>query len=170
MSLIMRILPDQRGLTLVEVIIAIFLVAAGLVAVMWVIPVATGHIHQSKLKTTAVFLAQQRVEQIKNARWTAVPAADNLGGGGSDGSAEVLPQWPDEGYNTIPGYGAYKRTVRIIDCAGTIPNPNPCGLPTPNGNVRQVTVTVFFHPMTGAGNLALTAEDGAQVTTLVAQR
>ncbi len=185
-SRVKAIISDRRGLTLAEVLIAILLIGGGLVGMMWVLPFSTGYIQQSKRKTTAAFLAQQRLEQLKNAKWTTSPAVDCVGfsptpyppqsapttGSWTGCPAPVPASLPavtfaDEAYNTIAGYSAYRRTVRIIDCSA-LPG---CGNPAVvSANLRQVTVSVFFNPMTGSGSFNLTAEDGAQVTTMIAKQ
>ncbi len=150
---------------------------------MWVLPLSTGYIKQSKLKTTAAFLAQQRLEQVKNTKWTTSPAADCLGISSPATAAPTTASWTgcpppapaslpaatfsDEAYSTIAGYSAYRRTVRVTDCSA-LPG---CGTPAVvSANLRQVTVSVFFNPMTGSGSFNLTAEDGALVTTLIAKQ
>lgn len=176
-----QIARDRAGLTVVEVIVAVGIILVGLVALVAAVPLATSLVGEAKFKTTAVFLAQHRLEQIKNAKWQAqsppppaVPvraAVDTLGGAGSDGTAQIAA-WPDEGYNTIniggTQYTLYRRTVRITDCSVA---PGCQGLPVdPNlASLRQVRVTVLFRPMTGTGTIGA-AEERVQVTSLIAQR
>lgn len=159
--LLRLIASDRRGLTVVEVIVSLFIISAALVALAWVMPLSTTNIQQSNLKSTAVFLGQQRLEQVKNAQWTAIPAVDNL----------TAANYPDEGYNAIAGYPLYRRTVTITGCEGPT---NPCGLPTAdhadNVNLRQVTVSVLFRPMIGGEGSNSNVEDGVQVRTRIAKR
>ena len=173
---------DHRGIGVAEVIIALAIITVGLVGLMAAMPLSTSQIAESSLKTTAAFLAQQRLERIKNAQWTA--AVDALGGGGSNGSAAVA-FWPDEDYDTIsfpgaPNCGAtdrsggcrFRRQVRIRDCnvAQAVSQINPPSNNCPaSATIRQVTTTVFFKPMTGPGTLSAT-ESFVQVTTLIARR
>src|ERR1700675_4160100 len=89
---------DKAGMPVVEVVIALGIIMVGLVALIAAMPLGISRIGDSNLKTTATFLAQQSLEQIKNAQWTT--AADTLGGRGSSGTAAVA-QWPDEGYDAI---------------------------------------------------------------------
>ena len=160
------LVSDPRGMTVVEALLAVFIVSVGLIALVPVIPLSTTYIQQSSLKTKAVFLAQERLEQVKNTRWTAIPAVDNLGGAGSDGSAAIAT-FPDDGYNTIAQYPFHRRTVKIRDC-GII---NGCGTPAvQDSNLRQVTVSVFFRPVMYTGAMNPDAEDGVLVSTLIARR
>jgi hypothetical protein len=171
---------DNAGMTVVEVIIALGIVTVGLVALIAAMPLSTSLIGESNLKTTATFLAQQRMEQIKNAQWTS--ATDSLGGVGSFGDAAVA-QWPNEGYNTIvipegsncpppdPSvscYPRFRREVRIADCSKV----SCSGIGTGTAGVdtlRQVTVTLFFRPLAGTGMTQAT-EESVQLVTLIAKR
>jgi hypothetical protein len=151
---------------------AVAIIMIGLVALVGVMPLATSHIGESKRKTTAVFLAQQRLEQVKNAEWRLNPAPgmDTLGGAGSIGDA-ALPAWPDEGYNTVningTPYPFHRRTVRMIDCGVAA----GCGIPADPSlsTIRRVTVTVFYRPMTGIGMIGAD-EAMVQAATLISRR
>jgi hypothetical protein len=174
------ILRNNAGMTVVEVVIALGVIMVGLLALIAAMPLSTSLIGQSNLKTTAAFIAQQRLEQIKNAQWTTAPATDQLGGSGSDGTAAV-GQWPDEAYGTIVFPGAancaqndrsggcrFRRQVRITDCSAAICSGIPIG--TANvSNFRQVTVTVFFRPISGTGTTSA-SEESLQLVTLIARR
>ena len=165
-------------MTVVEVIIALGIITVGLLALVAAMPFSTSQIGEANLKTTATFLAQQRLEQIKNARWTS--ATDTLGGAGSDGTAAVA-QWPNEGYHTIAFLGAapcdataqsggcrFRRQVRIVDCSVL----SCSGIATGTAGIntlRQVTITVFFFPLTGTGMRSAT-EESLQLTTLITRR
>jgi hypothetical protein len=171
---------DNAGMTVVEVIIALGIVTVGLVALIAAMPLSTSLIGESNLKTTGTFLAQQRMEQIKNAQWTAAPLVDNLGGGGSDGTAAVA-QWPDEDYDTIAFPGAancgatdrsggcrFRRQVRISDCSVVSCSGIPIGTVNIN-TLRQVTVKLFFRPLAGTGMTQAT-EESVRLVTLITQR
>lgn len=161
-------LRDTAGMTVVEVIIALGVITVGLLALIAVIPLSTSLIGESNLKTTATFLAQQRLERIKNARWTTLPSADDLKGEGSNGTAPVDPPWADEDYNTIASYPRFRRQVRITDCAIAVCSGIPTGTVSAN-TLRQVTVTVFLRPLSGVGT-ASANEESLQIVTLIAKR
>lgn len=174
------LLRDTAGMTLVEVIIALGIIMVGLLALVATMPLSTSTIAESNLKTTATFLAQQRLEQIKNAQWcltcgAAVGAVDTLGGGNSNSGAAVT-QWPDEAYNSIvvasgntnASYPRFRREVRITDCS--IASCSGIATATASANtLRQVTVTVFFLGMTGPGTASAT-EETVQFVTLIARK
>ena len=163
---------DNAGMTVVEVIIALGVITVGLVALIAAMPLSTSLIGQSNLKTTAAFLAQQRMEQIKNAQW--ITGTDTLGGSGSAGTG-LITEWPDEAYNTITipmgansaSYPRFRREVRIKDCSQvTCSSMSPTDLPTTTvgiNTLREVTVTVFFFPLTGLGTRLATEDAGSHV-------
>lgn len=176
---------DDAGITLAEVLIALSIILIGLISLLAVVPLSIGHIGQANFRTAAVFLAQARLEQVKNAEWTCFPNyVDSRGLSNPDTSAPrvstatcaaPLPlnvtgntatvTFPDEGYNAIAGYPLYRRQVRIVDCgvgAG-------CGGAVLDSGIRQVTVSVFFWPQTGVGTIN-TVEDVARMTTFVTLR
>jgi hypothetical protein len=162
-------------MTVAEVIIALGIISVGLLALIAAMPLSTSQIGEAGLKTTATFLAQQRMEQIKNAQWTFAPAVDGLGGAGSNGGGAV-GQWPDEGYNTIviamgggnASYPAFRRQVRIVDCSVITCSGIAPGTGSTN-TLRQVTVAVFFFPIAGTG-MRGTTEDNVVLSTLVTRR
>lgn len=162
---------DQRGLGLVEILVASAIVAIGLVALASAIPLAAWGIQEGKQVSTATFLANARLEQVKHAVWTRgapppeCPSRDCLG---VSSSSTTPPQsggvvtFPDEASVAEP-YADYSRQVRVTDCAGG-------GCPdTPSSTeLRQVTVTVGFRPLTGVGRA--TSDRSVTLTTLVTQR
>lgn len=167
-------LRDTAGMTVVEVIIAFGVITVGLLALIATMPLAASVIADSNLKTTATFLAQHRLEQIKNAKWTTVPAVDTLGGASSAGTAGP---WADEDYHTIvissgqgdnASYPRFRRQVRIADCSVVVCSGIPTGTASIN-TLRRVTVTVFFRPLSGTGT-ASANEETVQLVTLIARR
>jgi hypothetical protein len=176
----------ESGLTVAEVLIALAILLVGAVSLAALAPLSFGHIGQANFRTTAVFLAEQRLEQVKNSSWTCYPAyQDSLGLSSAPdapptvttavcappaplsitGSTSTVT-FPDEGYGAISGYPGYRRQVRIADC-GVAPG---CGGAVLDRGIRQVTVSVFYRPMTGSGMLSDSGEDVVRMTTLVAVR
>jgi Tfp pilus assembly protein PilE len=195
MSIVKTTFRDNAGMTVAEVIIALGIITVGLLALIAAMPLSTSQIAEANLKTTATFLAQQRLEQIRNARWCATcgtdadscpPApetrcVDKLGGKGSNGDAAVSvagfpDRWQDEDYNTIviamgasnARYPRFRRQVRIEDCS-TVPCSGIAIGTVGINTLRQVTVRVFFFPVAGTG-MRGASEETVELVTLVARR
>jgi prepilin-type N-terminal cleavage/methylation domain-containing protein len=161
---------NQRGMTVVEMMIAIGIISVGLVALSSAIPLAAYGIREGSQLSTATFLANQRMEQVRNALWTACPEVDHLG---VSASATSPPQgggvttFPDE--NPLPSpYADYSRQVRITSVVD--PAACPGGELDTNPGLRQVTVTVRYRPMTGVGVAPAGTTKSTLVTMSIAQR
>ena len=161
-----RVLGDERGFTLAELLAASVILSIALVALLQAIPLSAYGIQEGSQQSTAVFLANQRMEQLKNATWTAVPVADNLGVSASvtvaPANAGGVTTFPDENPMAAP-YAGYRRTVRIRDCNVA---PGCGGLQKPD--MRQATVTVSYTPMTGVGGAAQGTSKAAVVGLIIA--
>jgi Tfp pilus assembly protein PilV len=164
-------------MTVMEVLIAVGIISVGLVALSSAIPFAAYGIQEGKQLSTATFLANQRMEQVRNATWQAErlaplvpagPAADNLGVSASDTASPVgdggVTTFPDEAPMAAP-YAEYSRTVRIIDCSVA-----PGCSDVVSADLRRVTVTVSYRPMTGIGMAPTTTAKSASVTMYIAKR
>lgn len=168
---------DERGFTLAEILVAVVIIAVGIVGLAMVMPLAGYGIQQGNQLSTATFLAQQRLELVRNATWTGALYPSPLPAGWtapvdcvgtSSGSAapttttcSVAPcangtscaTFADESSSAIAGFTGYSRTVRITDCgvgAGCGAAPNAIVSP----NARLAVVTVTFTPSTGIGAAA----------------
>ncbi len=164
-------------MTVVEVLLAMAILSVGIVAFAAALPIGTGYIMQSNLDSTALFLAQQRLEEVRTAAWSSAPSADCIGVSADAASAPVTGSWascpgaapaglvtyPDEVYGTVAGYAGYRRTTRIIDCAAGC-----AGVIDPN--LRQITVSVSFRPAGTSGGLVTTQEQTVQIASLKAKR
>src|SRR5216684_6753090 len=73
------VVADQRGMSLAEILVACVIIAIGLVGLLSAVPTASYGIQEGQQLSTATFLANQRLEQARNAQWVAAPAADTLG-------------------------------------------------------------------------------------------
>ena len=173
---------NQRGMTVVELMVAIAIIGVGLAALSSAIPIAAYGIQEGNQLSTATFLANQRIEQVRNAAWSAsvpspppplpaqpaVQAVDKLGISASSTAAPVddggATTFADETPMAAP-YASYTRTVRITNCgvgagcSGIV-----------NAGFRQVTVTTSYRPMTGIGVAPATTAKSAVITMYIAQR
>ncbi len=183
-----HILADERGLTLAEILVAIVILAIGLVGLASVMPISSYGLQEGNQMTTATFLAEQSLEQVKAAKWSSIPAEDCMGTSGttstewsfpggtspsvtgscdanSDGTIAENNSYPDEAPVTSPsGYGQYTRRVRIRPCdaAGS-----SCGVS--DASLRMITVRVYYTPLQGIGGVS-TSQKYVELTTLVARR
>ena len=154
---------EESGFTLVEILVAVFILMIGLVAVMQWFPLGTAGVESGRRQSTGVFLAEQKIEQIK--AWSLsmctgpafVPPCPVQQGfitvvkpGGT--CANVGNPCADDGFNTIPGYPEYQRTVTIS--------------PGPTLTTRLVRVQVQYRRVTAQS--VLTSGQQVDFTTLIA--
>ncbi len=168
-----RLITNQRGMTLVEILIAVAIIGTALVALSAAIPLAAYGIQEGNQLSTATFLANQRMEQVRYALWQASPVKDCLGVSASATAAPVAATgcgaantvtFPDELPVPAP-YASYNRTVRVTDCSVA---PGCSGIV--NADLRQVTATVSYRPMTGIGLAAAARTKSAVVTMYITKR
>lgn len=159
------LVSSQRGLTLVEVALAAAILAVGLAGLAAAIPLSAYGIQEGNQLSVATFLATQRLEQVRQAAWTAIPPEDTLGVSPSPSAPPKtggIATFRDEA-PVAPPYTQYTRQVRIVDCLAG----EGCSGVTSAG-LRQVTVTVTYAPLTGVGQSA--SRKSAVVTLLLARR
>ena len=163
-----RVVRDQRGFTVAELLVGSVVIGIGLLALLWTIPISAYGIQEGSQLSTAVFLANERMEQVKNARWTAVPLADTLGVSASVTAAPVnldpVTTFTDENPMAAP-YAGFTRRVRISNCNVA---PGCGGVQKPD--MRQATVTVSYVPMTGVGGAAEGATKSVVVALIISQK
>lgn len=131
---------DERGILLVEVVVAIVILGVGLAGVVAAFPYSLGWAEGGKQETTAIFLAEQRIEEMKSRPYAQITSVN----------------FPNEAYGAIPSAATYRRTVAITD--------------TPGGfqQSKLLVVSVFYRPITGIGVLGQEAQ--VTVRTLVANQ
>jgi Tfp pilus assembly protein PilV len=174
MSILAR-LSNERGITVAEVLVAAAFLALGLAAVMAVVPVASYGVQDGNQTSTATYLARQKLEQVRNASWTATtdciglsaPATSAPKATPAGSCGATVTTFVDElPLTAASGFGQYSRTVRILDC-GVALNAPACGNVT-NAALRLVTVTVTYRPISAAGQSNVNTS--VMVEWLVAQR
>ena len=128
----LKIRPGQAGFTLAEIMVACAVISVGLIAVSTGFGFGVDGVEGGRQQSTAVFLAEQRIEQAKE----LAARKPNL----VDLNTTNLPA--TEAYGTIAGApSTYRRTTTI-----TV---NPGGT-----TGARVDVSVFYKPVTGRGVLA----------------
>ena len=137
---------NERGLTLIECLVAIAIITLGLTAIATGMQLATSGVNTGQQETTATFLAEQRIEDIK---------AFALSTGAGQGFANVTAaNFPAEGYGSLAGgYTTYRRTTTVA---------------APNATTRLVTVNVFYIPV-GINN-STNSERQVTLSTLLRER
>jgi prepilin-type N-terminal cleavage/methylation domain-containing protein len=143
-----RSVKGQTGFTLIEVLITIVFVSVGIVAVLSSLSIGVSGVDRGRRSTTALFLSEQRMEEIKAYALSKNPL---------QGWVNVVPAtFPAEAYGTIAGYPEYRRTVTITT--------NPGGAAP---LTKQVEVWVFYRPISPAVN---GGENSVHTATLVVAR
>jgi prepilin-type N-terminal cleavage/methylation domain-containing protein len=138
---------SQTGFTLIEVLITIVFVSIGIVAVLSSLSIGVSGVDRGRRTTTALFLSEQRMEEIK---------AFSLSNNPLQGWINVVPaSFPAEAYGTIAGYPDYRRTVTITN------NPGGAAL------TKQVEVWVFYRPISPTVN---GGENSITTATLLVSR
>lgn len=181
-----RLVSNQRGMTLAEVLVALPIITIGLLALLSAIPLSTYATQEGRQTSTATFLANQRLEQVRNAPWTATCQVDATGlvipGAavvtdkvGLSASSTAAPQDPspavtfaDESSIAAP-YTGYSRQVRITDSVVAAPICDAAGVMSGTG-IRRVTVTVSYTPLSATGTNAISGTRSVSVTMQIAQR
>src|SRR4029077_4141752 len=122
-----RTVKSQTGFTLIDVLITIVFVSIGIVAVLSSLSIGVSGVDRGRRTTTALFLSEQRMEEIK---------AFSLSNNPLQGWINLVPaSFPAEAYGTIAGYPDYRRTVTITN------DPGGAAL------TKQVEVWVFYRPI-----------------------
>lgn len=150
LSALRRVSQSTGGFTVVELLAAVFVISVGLVAVGAGFATAIQGVETGRQQTTATFLAEQRLEQIR-----ATALGDPLGA--CMGFLNITAAcFPAQAYGTIASAPGYRSTVAITDYAVA-------------GNIvrKRVNVEVFYQPIVAWGVL-VTAERSVRLSTLVA--
>jgi type II secretory pathway pseudopilin PulG len=175
-------ITDEGGITIIELLIVAAIVGVGIVGVMTVVPLSSYGVYEGAHLSTATFLAEQKLEELKNARWQATPANDCLGL--STGNGDVAPTSTTctrtdptpcttgamcsvaDDETAVAGYPDYGRTIRIVDCATW---PGGCG-GVVDTNMRRIILTVTYRPLTGVGASTPTTTKPVVLVTDVSRR
>lgn len=158
----MNALGQERGFTVAEVLLAAAIVALAFVALATIIPIATYAVQDGNQFSTATFLADQKIELVRNVPWTSASANDCLGlspaataapavpagatctfGATTVAAGGTLPWLADESASAIAGFSGYSRAVRVTDCGVAA-----CA-GVADSAARLVVVTVTYTPLTG---------------------
>lgn len=135
-----RLPHGSDGFTVLEIMVAAAVIAVALVALLSAMTYSTAGVEAGRQQSTAVFLAEQRLEQIRGTKYADVVSAVSKGYGA---------------LGDFPNAPRFRGTVTITnDPGGT-------------AKTKLVEVSVFYRPVTAMGVLA---EREMRVSTLVADR
>ena len=148
MHLLSRFKPrsGSSGFTLAEILVACAILSVGLVAVATGFGIGVDGVEAGRQQSTAVFLAEQRIEQAKELAMRQTGLVQL--------TVANLPA--TEAYGSITGAPpSYRRTTTITT--------NPGGT-----TGARVDVAVFYRPVTGRG--VLTTERSVSLSIFLANR
>ena len=149
----LRLVRTQTGFALAEILLACGVIGLGLVAVSSGFNMGVEGVEVGRQQSTAVYLAEQRMDQVKAAamRASEPPFA-----------YVTATAFPNEGYNTIASAPGFRRTVTLTSFVGPA-----AGLPTGVPGLR-IDIGVFYRQITGFG--VLTTERSVQMSTFLVGR
>jgi len=138
--------PGEAGFTLSELLVACAILSVGLIAVATGFGLGVDGVEAGRQQSTAVFLAEQRIEQAKDLAMRQTGLVQL--------TVANLPA--TEAYGTIAGAPpSYRRTTTITTNPGAVPG-------------ARVDVTVFYRPVTGRG--VLSTERSVSLSIFLANR
>jgi len=143
----------EAGFTLVEIVVACAVIGIGLVAASYGFTVGIQGVETGRQQSTAVFLAEQRMDLVKAAALRATEPP--LG-------YVTAANFPDEAYGTIAGAAKFRRTVTLTPYTGPAG-----GLPAGLQGIR-VDVNVFYQQITAFG--VPTTERSVRLSTFLTTR
>ncbi len=120
-------IPRQAGFTLLEVMVAVIVLGFGLLAIMHLFPIGLRASKISQDTTVASFLAQAKIEELRNTGW-----------------AQLSSGTTTENYGDITDYLQFKRVTTISD-VDAVNNPK----------LKKVVVEVFYKPYGGERSVKL---------------
>ena len=119
---------DQRGMSLVEILVALMLLAVGIMAVAQMFPGAARGQLRDRMLQTGTYLAQEKVEVLSNLQWT---------------DALLSPgRHPAVGFEACGESGKWNRYYQVVTMA------------SPLDNLKKVTVTVQWKAAGTNGTLS----------------
>lgn len=180
---IVAIVSGEGGVTLAEILVATIVISVGLVGLAMVIPLSSYGVHEGNTLSTATFLAEEKLEEIRHASWTSTPSEkDCLGVGSGLEASDTEPTSSTctrtqptscttgttcttfAGETSVSGYPQYSRIVRIRSCDSAA-----CAGVT-DSNMRLVRVTVKYRAMSGVGGPGATTSRSAVLEMIIAKR
>jgi prepilin-type N-terminal cleavage/methylation domain-containing protein len=165
-----RLIPNQRGMTLAEVLVALPIITIGLLALLSAIPLSTYATQEGSQTSTATFSPTSAWIR-SNAMMATCPQLGRL-------ASQHLRRWSDFGGTTTfadenplaAPYAAYSRQVRITESVASTTVCGATGAITGTYGLRTVTVTVGYRPLSATGASAVSGLRSVAVNMEIAQR
>ena len=107
----MKFISKHAGFTLIEVLIALAILAIALTAAMRAASVATDSANETKLRTLATWIAQNRIAEINASTTTTLPGAGESNG--RQTMANIEFEWKQRISNT-PNAAFRKIEVQVL--------------------------------------------------------
>lgn len=136
----MRLIGDETGLSLVEVMIAMVVSGVALMGTMGAMEISSRYLQQGQVHTHALALAQARLEAKRSASWHAL-LEDDLD---HDGAAEVLMKDDGQEPDRQAGDGIYsaKHQQDEVTLVWTVGSNG--SEPWPSAPVVAIHATAYF--------------------------
>jgi prepilin-type N-terminal cleavage/methylation domain-containing protein len=112
---------NEKGFSLVEILVALSILAIGLMGLLTMLPIAHERVKVADMEQKGLLLAEQGIERARSLSYGNLNDV-NL---------------PDEDYGTIPGYEDFSRQYSVTMASDSAGNPIR--------DVKMVTVNVLFH-------------------------
>ncbi len=119
---------DERGITLIELMIALVVLSLGVLLVGRLFPAGERSQLKDRMITDGNYYAQQKIEELQGVSWADARLSNGV--------------HPSAGFEAIGGSGQWHRTYTVTTMAA------------PLDNLKKVTVTVAW---TFLGNRSVTA-------------
>jgi type II secretory pathway pseudopilin PulG len=145
-------ISNTGGFSLIELIIDIFVLGVGIIAILQIFPIGTQIAKSSQMATVAVQLGQEKIEEIISKSYTEI-----LCPGG------VSPTCSNsEDYGSIPNFSAYKRVMKITCVRDSdFSEVTNC---SPDPGLKKIEVTVFWKSPLGV------PEKNIKIAILISKR
>lgn len=136
-------IENLKGFTVIEIIVAIFILIIGIVAVLQMFPLGIQTERTARMATVAGQLGQAKIEEIISKSYD-----------------EISVGVEEEDYGSIPDFNSYKRKTEV----NFFDPDNPSIPPGSDLGIKKIKVTVFWKSPPGV------SEKSIKIATLIAER
>jgi prepilin-type N-terminal cleavage/methylation domain-containing protein len=142
---------NERGVSLLEVIVAMMISGVTLLGTMGALELASRHVYQGQVSTRALAMAQARLEAKRSVSWEAL-LADDLN---HDGVAEVMMQDDGQRFDRRADDGIYTAAQEQngVTVVWTVESDGPG--PVLSATLVTIRATAFYEGVGGTKELHL---------------